>query len=66
MIVSVIDLRILEKLDDSDQEKVAYFLRLLLKQSKYRKLEKEIYRRREEIKEGNSLTHDEIWKEMNV
>ncbi len=61
-----LDLKILEKLDNQDQEKVAYFLRLLLNQSKYKRLKAEISERRKEIKKGNSLTHEEIWKEVNV
>jgi len=57
---------ILEKLDKEDQEKIAYFLDLLLKQTKYKKLRAEISSKREEIKKGNVLTHDEIWDELDV
>ena len=57
---------ILEKLDKEDKEKVSYFVRLLLNQSKYRTLKEEISLRREEINQGEWLTHDEFWDTLNV
>ena len=60
------DLKILEKLDPADKEKVSHFLRLLLNKSKYKKLKAEIANRRKQIKRGDSLTHDEIWDLINV
>ena len=57
------EFQFLEKLDNIDKEKVSYFIRLLLNQSKYRKLKKEITLRRMEIKNGETLPHNEIWNE---
>ena len=65
--MSVIDeLRIIEKLDNSDQEKIRYFLRLLISKDKYKKLRQEIEERRKEIVKGEVLTHNEIWQQLNV
>ena len=60
------DLKILEKLDQGDQEKIRYFLRLLLNKSKYNKLREEISIRRDEINKGETLTHEEIWHNLDV
>ncbi len=57
---------ILEKLDKKDQEAVAYFLRLLLNKTKYRKLKEEIEERRKEIERGDTLSHSEIWDQLDV
>ena len=57
---------ILEQLDQEDKEKVSYFIRLLLNKSKYQQLKQEIVDRREEIKSSGTLSHEEIWKQMNV
>lgn len=57
---------ILEKLDNSDKEKVEYFVQLLLRQEKYKSLQKEIGERRKEVSIGEVLSHEEFWKEMNV
>jgi hypothetical protein len=57
---------ILERLDQEDKEKVSYFIRLLLNKSKYQQLKKEIASRREEINSGETLSHENIWKQMNV
>lgn len=56
----------IERLDQDDQDKVSYFVQLLLKQSKYQALQKEIMLRREEIQQGNILTHEAIWDQRNV
>ena len=57
---------VLEKLDRTDQEKINYFFKLLLNQSKYKKLKDELAERREEIKKGDVLDHEEIWNEIDV
>ena len=57
---------LLEKLDKEDKEKVSYFARLLLNQSKYQELKEEISIRREEINRGETLTHDDVWDTLNV
>jgi len=57
---------ILQKLDTADKEKVDYFIQLLLDQKKYRTLKKELNTRREEIKNGDVLSHENFWKDMNV
>ena len=58
--------QLLEKMDQEDQEKVSYFMSLLLSQSKYSALQKEISLRQKEIRQGKSLTHKEIWNELHV
>jgi len=65
--MSIVDeLSIIEKMDDSDQEKIRYFLKLLVKEKKYKKLKREIDERRKEIAEHQGLTHDEIWQKIDV
>ena len=59
-------LNILEKLDKIDQEKINYFINLLLRKEKYKQLKLEISKRRAEIESGNIFSHDDIWKELNV
>ena len=64
--MNTIDLELLQKLDKSDQEKVIYFLKLLLNQAKYRNLKSEILSRKNEIKRGEVFEHEEIWKKLDV
>jgi hypothetical protein len=64
--MSTLDLKVLEKLDKADQEKITYFLKLLLNKSKYKKLKEEISIRRDEIVKGEILNHDEIWNKLDV
>ena len=59
-------LKIIEKLDKADQEKITYFVKLLLNKSKYEKLKEELSMRRDEIDKGEILNHDEIWNKLNV
>ena len=58
--------QLLEIIDQSDQEKVSYFMSFLLSQSKYSTMQKEISLRRKEIRQGKSLTHKEIWNELQI
>jgi hypothetical protein len=53
-------------MDQEDQGKVSYFMSLLLSQSKYSAMQKEISLRRKEIRQGKSLTHKEFWNELQV
>ena len=62
--MSTLDWKALKKLDKADQEKITYFLKLLLNQSKYKKLKEEISVRRDEIVKGELLNHDEIWNKL--
>ena len=64
--MEMVDIEILEKLDKTDQEKLLYFAKLLLKQKKYRKLKEEIENRKKEIERGEIFTHDEIWNKLDV
>ncbi len=64
--MNMLDLNVLERLDKTDQEKIEYFLKLLLDKSKYKKLKEEISVRREEIVKGEVLDHDEIWNKIDV
>lgn len=57
---------IMERLDQEDKEKVSYFIRLLLNKSKYRALKKELAERRKEVKKGETLSHEEIWGQVDV
>ncbi len=60
------ELMIIKKLDDLDQKKIRYFLKLLINQRKYEKLRQEIAERRQEIVKGNTVTHEEIWQQIDV
>lgn len=60
------EIGIIERLDQEDKEKVSYFIRLLLNKSKYQQLKKEVMARREEIKSGETISHEDLWKQMNV
>ncbi len=64
--MEILKQNILQKLEKEDLEKVEYFIKILLKQSKYNALRQEIEARRKEINNGEFLTHEEIWKELNV
>ncbi|MCI5141072.1 MAG: hypothetical protein D3909_04955 [Candidatus Electrothrix sp. ATG1] len=64
--MAVSEASIMEKLDREDKEKGSYFIRLLLNKSKYRALKKEIAERRKEIKTGETLSHEDIWGQLNV
>jgi hypothetical protein len=57
---------ILERLDQEDKEKVSYFIRLLLNKSKYQQLKNELTERRKEIQSGETLSHEDLWKQLNV
>ena len=59
-------LDVLEKLNNEDKEKINYFISLILSKEKYKKLKLEIDARRQEIKNNNILSHDEIWQKLNV
>ena len=56
----------IKKLDGDDRDKIMYFVNLLIKKEKYDKLKKDISNRRLEIESGETITHDDIWKQMNV
>jgi len=60
------NLKILNKLDREDREKIIYFAKILLRQEKYQKLKKEIEERKKEIEKGEILTHEEMWNKLNV
>jgi len=64
--VTIPTINILEKMDKEDREKVSYFINILLNQSKYQKLREEIFARREEIKKGETLNHEDFWDKLNV
>ena len=64
--MNTLDLKILERLDKADREKITYFLRLLLNKSKYKKLREEISVRRDEIAKKETLKHDELWNNLDV
>ncbi|MCI5138820.1 MAG: hypothetical protein D3922_10480 [Candidatus Electrothrix sp. AR1] len=64
--MTVSEASIMERLDQEDKEKVSYFINLLLNKTKYQALKKEIAKRRKEIKTGESLSHEEIWGQLNV
>ena len=49
------------RLDNEDRQKILDFIEILLEQSKYENLRKEIENRRAEIHRGEVLTHEELW-----
>ena len=53
---------IISLLDDKDRKKLSEFANILINQNKYNKLRKEIESRRAEIKNGQFLSHEEIWR----
>jgi hypothetical protein len=57
---------IISLLNDEDKKKVLELANILLKQNKYNKLRKEIEARREEIKRGEVLSHEEVWQDKGV
>ncbi len=63
---NIYEFSVLERLDDDDKYKIKYFIKLLMQQTKYKKLKEEIRSRREEISKGKTLTHNEIWKNVDV
>ena len=60
------EFNMLEQLDDDDKSKIKYFIQLLMQKEKYNKLQQEILSRRKEIVHGKTLTHDEIWADLDV
>ena len=50
-----------ENLNEQDKKLVERFIEELLKKEKYEHLRKEIQKRRQEIKEKKTSSHDEIW-----
>ncbi len=64
--MTTLELEVINKLDRNDKQKIGYFVKLLVQQSKYRKLKAEIDSRRREVKKGLVYKHDEIWDSMNV
>lgn len=60
------EFNILERLDDDDKFKIRYFIQLLMQEEKYHKLKDEILSRRKEIEQSKTLTHEEIWANVDV
>ena len=58
--------QLFEALDAEDQKKAAYFLKLLLQQSKYQKTKLKLKERREEVEQGETITHQQIWSGLGV
>ena len=53
--------KIINNLDKNDKRLVNLFVEELLKKEKYKSLREEIEKRREEIRKGEFLTHEEVW-----
>ena len=64
--MSILKMDIINRLEDDDKGKIEYFVNLLIHQSKYRVLKKEIQERRKEIQAGEIIKHNDIWNKMNV
>lgn len=60
------EMDMIKQLAQEDQDKVSYFIQLLMHQAKYHALRQEIALRREEIAQGNTLTHEDIWETLHV
>ncbi|OQX21527.1 MAG: hypothetical protein BWK80_33040 [Desulfobacteraceae bacterium IS3] len=54
-------IEIISLLDDKDKKKLSEFVHILICRKKYDKLRKEIDARRAEIKNGEVLSHEELW-----
>ncbi len=54
-------IEIINKLDKNDKKLLDFLALELLKKEKYQNLRIEIEKRREEIKKGNTLSHEEVW-----
>jgi len=50
--------------DNEDKKKLSEFAGILVKQDRYSRLRKEIEIRRDEIKKGEVLSHEEIWQDL--
>ncbi len=57
---------VISLLNDEDKKKVLELANILLKQNKYNKLRKEIEARRNEVRKGEVLSHEEIWQDKGV
>jgi hypothetical protein len=55
---------IIPLLDKNDMKTLTDLAKKLYESKKYQTLRKEIENRRKQIKNGNSLTHQEIWDEI--
>jgi len=53
-------------LNDEDKKKILELANILLKQNKYNELRKEIEARRSEVRKGEVLSHEEIWRDKGV
>ncbi len=62
----MVEIDVIDQLDEDDKRKIAYFVDILIRQSKYRHLRDEIKKRRQEVKKGAVLRHDELWKQLDV
>ena len=54
-------MELLNNLDKNDKKLINLFIEELLKKEKYKNLRNEIEKRREEIKKGETLSHEEVW-----
>jgi 2-phospho-L-lactate guanylyltransferase (CobY/MobA/RfbA family) len=52
---------VIGKLDNADKEKVLIFTEELLQSKKYRRLRQELDERRDEILNGKTLNHKDLW-----
>jgi hypothetical protein len=54
-------IEIINHLDEKDKKLLDAIAFELLKKEKYKNLRNEIEKRREEIKKGETLSHEEVW-----
>ncbi len=64
--MAVLSTKIINHLQREDQEKIFYFINLLLEKNEYKQLAKEISQRRNEIKNNKIISHNDIWNDMDV
>lgn len=55
---------IINYLDEKDKSKILFFAGVLFKHSKYEKLRTEIEARRKEIRESNTISHENFWQDV--
>jgi sialic acid synthase SpsE len=66
MIVMEKVMEVVSLLNGEDKKKILELANILLKQNKYNKLRKDIEARRDEIKRGEILSHEEVWQNRDI
>ena len=65
-IIITLNMNTINLLEEDDKQKISYLASLLLKKEKYNHLKNELFERKNEIKKNQTLSHNEIWSELDV